>query len=46
MRSVATPCIALEHGCAIRDPLSGDWSVGESGDFTFGDVLAARAVFS
>ena len=32
--------VALEHGCAIRDPLTGMWAASE--DFFYEDVLAAR----
>jgi hypothetical protein len=33
--------LAAEHGCAVRDPASGEWRVSPSGDFTYDEVLAA-----
>lgn len=34
--------LALQHRCAARDPLTGEWSVSESGDYFYDDVLRAR----
>ena len=34
--------LALEHYLVVRDPLTGEWSVSETGEFGYDDVLRAR----